>query len=598
MNPVPPRPLPSRPLRPRLSRRGFTAAALAGAGAAVALPAAAQAAPRAAGRHDARAEEILAGMSLDQKIGQLFVAVGYGATADGPHPENTSTTGVDTIEEIVRTHHVGGLIYFVWSENLEDVEQIATLSNDAQDAALDSGGIPLIISADEERGVVYRLPEPATPLPGQMALGAAGSRAHARRAGEIVGAEMRAAGLHQAFSPVADVNVEAQNPVIGVRSLGADPQAVARLTAAQVKGLQGANCSAAAKHFPGHGDTSVDSHIGLPVIDHTRDEIDELDLPPFVAAIEEDIDSIMTAHIMVPALDDSGVPATLSHPILTGLLREELGYDGVIVTDSLAMEGVRTLFSDDRVPVEAILAGADQMLMPPDLTVALGGVRDAVADGEITEERLDESVRRLLIQKLRRGLFDDVHVDAAAAAGKIGTGRSLGAAQRMAEDSITLITDDGGALPLADGATVLVTGAGSAAKLEVAVDALTELGHAATALAEASAEEAAEAAAAVDAVLVLTSSSGFATPEGQVAMVEALAATGTPVVHASLRNPYDVVHVGGVAASLAAYGDSDASLRAIAGVLAGEVTARGTLPVAIPESDGTGEAFPIGHGLG
>ncbi|MGO3504159.1 MAG: glycoside hydrolase family 3 protein, partial [Brachybacterium tyrofermentans] len=367
---------PSTSTSPVLSRRAF---AVALAGGAVALPAAAHAAPAGRGNETARIDELLAGMSLDQKIGQLFVAVGYGSAADVPHGSNTSTTGVDTIAEIVRTHHVGGLIYFTWSDNLQDIEQIATLSNDVQAAALDSGGIPLIISADEERGVVYRLPAPATPLPGEMALGATGSRAHARKAGDIVGSELRAAGLHQAFAPVVDVNIEAQNPVIGVRSLGADPAAVARLGAAQIKGLQGANCSAAAKHFPGHGDTATDSHLGLPVIDHTREELDAIDLPPFLAAIDEGVDVIMTAHIVVPALDDSGRPATLSHPILTGLLREELGYEGVIVTDSLAMEGVRTLFGDDRVPVEAILAGADQMLMPPDLVVAMDGVREAVA---------------------------------------------------------------------------------------------------------------------------------------------------------------------------------------------------------------------------
>ena len=581
-----------------LSRRGFTAAALAGTGAALALPATAHAAPGAGnGRHEARIDEILADMSLEQKIGQLFVAVGYGSRADQEHASNTSTTGVATIAEIVRTHHVGGLIYFVWSDNLQDIEQIATLSNDAQDAALDAGGIPLIISADEERGVVYRLPEPATPLPGQMALGATGSRAHARKAGDIIGAEMRASGLHQAFSPVVDVNVEAQNPVIGVRSLGADPQAVARLAAAQIKGLQGANCSASAKHFPGHGDTAVDSHLGLPVIDHTREELDELDLPPFLAAIEEGIDSIMTAHIVVPVLDDSGVPATLSHPILTGLLREELGYEGVIVTDSLAMDGVRTLFSDDRVPVEAILAGADQMLMPPDLTVAIGGVREAVADGEITEERLDESVRRILRQKLERGLFEQVHVDPAGAVNSIGTRRSMSTAQRMAEDSITRITDDGSTLPLASGASVLVTGAGTVAKFEVTSRELAEQGLKVTALPDPAPEQAAEVAAGVDAVLVFTSSAGFVTPAAQVELVEALVTTGVPVIHASLRNPYDVVHVGEVAVSLAAYGNADASLRALAGVLTGTVRTRGKLPVAIPQTDGTGEAYPLGHGL-
>ncbi|MBB5832462.1 glycoside hydrolase family 3 protein [Brachybacterium aquaticum] len=581
-----------------LTRRAFTAAALAGTGALATIPAAQAAPAKKGGGTKDRIEEILAGMSIEQKIGQLFVAVGYGSRADQAHASNTATTGVATIADIVRTHHVGGLIYFVWSENLQSIEQIATLSNDAQDAALESGGIPLVISADEERGVVYRLPAPATPLPGQMALGATGSKAHARKAGEVVGLEMRAAGLHQSFSPVADVNVEAQNPVIGVRSLGADAQAVAELVAMQIRGQQGANCSAAAKHFPGHGDTATDSHYGLPIIDHTREEIDTLDLPPFVAAIEEGVDAIMTAHIVVPALDDSGRPATLSHPILTGLLREELGYEGVIVTDSLAMEGVRTMFGDDRVPVEAILAGADQMLMPPDLVVAIGGVRDAVASGEITEERLDESVRRILAQKQRRGLFDQVHVDAAGAESTIGTAKSVKTARAIAEDSITVITAERGALPVRKGSRVLVTGVGTAAKIDAAVAELNALGFQATGLVGATAAQAATAAADHDAALVFTSSSGFVTPAAESAVVKAVAGTGTPVVHASLRNPYDVVHVGPVAASLAAYGNADASLRAIAGVLAGTVKARGTLPVPVPHADGTGEAYPIGHGLG
>ncbi|WP_394216257.1 glycoside hydrolase family 3 protein [Brachybacterium vulturis] len=582
--------------RHTFSRRAFGAAALTGAGAAVALPAVAHADPGTP-VHPARIDEILAGMSIEQKIGQLFVAVGYGSTADAPHPSNTATTGVDTIADIVRTHHVGGLIYFVWSDNLQDIEQIATLSNAVQDAALESSGIPLVISADEERGLVHRLPAPATPLPGQMALGATGSWAHARKTGDIIGAEVRAAGLHQTFSPVVDVNVEARNPVIGVRSLGADPQAVALLAAAQIRGIQGARCSAAAKHFPGHGDTATDSHVGLPVIDHTREELDLLDLPPFIGAIEEGVDTIMTAHIMVPALDDSGVPATLSHPILTGLLREELGFEGVIVTDSLQMEGVRTLFGDDRVPVEAILAGADQMLMPPDLVVAIGGVRDAVASGEITEERLDRSVRRLLAQKLRRGLFQEVHVDPATAADALGTDRSLRTARKIAEDSITLIADDADLVPLSAGTSVLVTGYGSAGMMDVVAGALAAHGLEATVLADASPEQAAAAAAAVDVSLVFTRSYTFETAAAEVAMVRALAATDTPVIHTALRNPYDIVHVGPVAASLATYSTTHCSLEALVGVLAGDVTLQGTLPVPIPTADGTGEAYPIGHGL-
>jgi beta-N-acetylhexosaminidase len=198
-----------------------------------------------------------------------------------------------------------------------------------------------------------------------MAFGAGGSCEDARTAGRISGAELHAIGIRQDYSPVADVNVNPANPVIGVRSFGADPDAVAALVAAEVKGYQSSGVAATAKHFPGHGDTAVDSHFGFPVITHSRELWSNLDAVPFRAAIRAGIDSIMTAHIMVPALDPSGDPATLSHPILTGILREELGYDGVVVTDSLQMEGVRTKYGDDRVPVLALKAGVDQLLNPP-----------------------------------------------------------------------------------------------------------------------------------------------------------------------------------------------------------------------------------------
>ena len=590
--------------RTLLSRRTALAAAGGIAALPFAAPLAAQAVPAPAkgGKNKPDVEALLSNLSLEQKIGQMFVAVGYGSRIDQAHKSNTSTTGVDTIGEIIRTHHVGGLIYFAWSENLNDVKQVATLSRDAQEEAFNSSGIPLLISTDEERGAVTRLPAPATALPGAMGLGATGSVAHARKAGRIIADELLACGINQAFAPDADVNVEAQNPVIGVRSFGADPQAVSRLAASHVKGLQKAGCSATVKHFPGHGDTSVDSHVGLPVIEHTREEIDELDLPPFIAAIDEGVDAIMTAHIVVPALDESERPATLSRPILTGLLREELGYDGVIVTDSLAMEGVRTMFDDARVPVEAILAGADQMLMPPDLAVAIGGVRDAVASGEISEERIDESVRRILTQKVNRGLFDGEPLPPAEVPDQVGTFQHRKAALKMADDAVTLITHDGDALPLRAGSSVLVTGSATQAALDVVVEELQALGVAAVPILVAAddtdaAQEAVAAADEVDAVLALTMSAGFQTPAAQVKLVKDLVATGMPVIHAALRNPYDVVQVGPVDASLAVYAHAECSMRALARAVTGEIRTKGTLPVAIPNADGTGEAFPLGHGL-
>ena len=244
-------------------------------------------------------------------------------------------------------------------------------------------GCPLLISTDQEHGIVARVGKPATLLPGGDGAGRGRlARPTPATAAGSPGAELAAMGIRQNYAPVADVNVNPANPVIGVRSFGSDPRAVAGAgRRRRSQGYQGAGVAATAKHFPGHGDTNVDSHTGLPVITHTREQWEKLDAPPFRAAVAAGIDSIMTAHIVVPALDPSEDPATLSRPILTGILREELGYDGVVVTDSLGMEGVRTKYGDDRVPVLALKAGVDQLLNPPDLDVAWNAVLHGGAGG-------------------------------------------------------------------------------------------------------------------------------------------------------------------------------------------------------------------------
>ena len=260
--------------------------------------------------------------------------------------------------------------------------QIAGLSNGLQRVATKSGArIPLMIATDQEHGVVTRVGPPATQLPGNMALGAGRSETDTYDAAQISGKELRAIGINQNFAPDADVNVNPQNPVIGVRSFGSDPSLVSSLVSASVAGYQDASVSATAKHFPGHGDTATDSHYGVPIINHTRAEWDSIDAPPFRAAIKRGIDSIMTAHIVVPSLDPSGTPATLSKPIITDVLRGELGYDGVVITDALTMQGVRDGFGDDRIPVLALKAGVDQLLMPAPgkLDIAYHAVLDAVA---------------------------------------------------------------------------------------------------------------------------------------------------------------------------------------------------------------------------
>lgn len=369
--------------------------------------------------------------------------------------------------------------------------------------------------------------------------------------------------------------------MIGVRSFGADPTAVAALAAAQVKGYQGAGIASTAKHFPGHGDTGTDSHFSLPIITHTLEQWQTIDAPPFRAAIAAGIDSIMTAHILVPALDDSGDPATLSYPILTGVLREQLGYDGVVVTDALDMAGVREKYGDARVPVLALKAGADQLLNPPLLPVAYQGVMDAVASGELTEERIEVSLERILALKLRKGLFRNPFVTHAGVDRVVGTRAHLAAADRITERGITLLANDQDALPLPRRShrDLLVVGADPAAPsgtggppTGVLAKALTDLGHTAQALSTGTAptqaviDMAVAAAAGKDAVIVCTYNVTSAST-GQIALVTALAAAAVPVVTVAVRNPYDIACLPPVAASLATYGWTDVSMRAVARVI-------------------------------
>src|SRR6185503_16852933 len=337
-------------------------------------------------------------MTVEEKIGQLFVVEVYGQDATTVTPEaaaaNRRLYGVDTPAEVVDKYKPGGVIYFDarrGPDNVRDPRQIAMLSNGLQAAAVRQRmHIPLLISTDQEGGaVVFRLVAPATAMPGNMALGASRSQAAACRSAQVIGTELAAVGINQDYAPVADVNVNPANPVIGVRSVGEDPQLVSRLVSAQVDGYHDGGVATVAKHFPGHGDTAVDSHFGLPEVTHTRAQLEAIDLPPFRAAIRTGVDTIMTAHVVLRSIDPSGAPATMSRPILTGLLREELRYDGLIVTDALDMGGATGTYPPNVAPVEAFKAGADQLVLAPQLDVAYNAVLAAVRSGEISKRRLD-----------------------------------------------------------------------------------------------------------------------------------------------------------------------------------------------------------------
>jgi beta-N-acetylhexosaminidase len=548
----------------------------------------------------------MARMTLEEKVGQLFVQYAYGSSADTKDARNVPLYGVETPAEVVQKYHLGGVIYFNWTDSANDPHQIANLSNGLQRAALSQDSkvkVPLTIATDQEQGVVVRVNPPATQFPGNMALGAGRSVDDARSAARITGEELKAIGINTDFAPVSDVNVNPLNPVIGVRSFSSDPTLAADLASAQVKGYQDdAGISATAKHFPGHGDTDVDSHFGFPVITHTREQWEQIDAPPFKADIAAGIDMIMTAHINFPALDPAGDPATLSKPILTGVLRGELGFKGVIITDSLGMQGVRDKYGDAEVAVRALLAGVDQLLMPPDMDTAYDAVVAAVKSGRISQQVLNDHVRRVLELKYEKGLVANPYVDTSAVDSVVGTPDHLAAADAITNRTATLVKNDDSALPMAvEGTKVMVTGYGVTTKQTLA-DALTARGAQVTVKetgsnpSNATINRAVAAAADQDSVVV-TTMKAWSTPQQQK-LVEHLLATGKEVIVVAVRDPYDIAYFDDAPTYVATYSYSPVAIEALARVLTGEVKPSGKLPVDIPVAGAPDTVlYPFGFGL-
>jgi beta-N-acetylhexosaminidase len=549
-------------------------------------------------------------MSTKEKVGQLFVQNVYGSDATTPDPRNVPLYGVASPADVVRKYHLGGVIYFAWTDSVKDPAQITGLSNGLQRAAISSGAhIPLTVGTDQEQGVVTRIGPPATQFPGSMALGASRSTADARTAAAITGRELKAMGINVDYAPDADVNVNPLNPVIGTRSFSSDPALVSSMVAAQVNGYQkDAGVVASPKHFPGHGDTATDSHTGIPVITHTRAQWEQTDAPPFRAAIKAGTDMIMSGHLVVPALDPSGDPATLSRPILTGILRQELGYRGVIVTDSLAMQGVRDKYGDGEVAVRAVLAGVDTLLMAPDMDAAYTSVLAAVESGRISTKRLDESVARILLMKLKRGILFHPYADASQLDRVVGTPANLATADAISNRTTTVLRNDDKTLPLhAADTKVLVTGYGATTTATLG-DALTRRGSTVTrretgaAPTDAAIADAVAKAAGQDIVVVTTMKAwdtAVTEPKGgQQRLVKALVATGVPVVVVAVRDPYDIAYLPGVRTYLATYSYSPVAIEAAARVIAGEVGPTGTLPVDVPVAAQPGTPlYPFGSGI-
>lgn len=391
-------------------------------------------------------------MALDDLVGQLVF------TSANSTYLASDTDAYDALAQKIRTLHLGGVHLFGGAEpaaalllnqnaggtTLGDPLAAASLTNRLQNES----PLPLLVSADFEAGLGFRLAG-ATTFPREMAVGAAGDERLAFEAARITGAESRAIGVHVNFSPVADVNNNPQNPVINTRSFGESPDAVGRLASAYVRGLRAGGALATLKHFPGHGDTDVDSHLGLPIIGHPRERLDRIELAPFRQGLAAGADAVMVAHIELPALDPGEFsPATLSPPIVTGLLRGEMKFQGLIFTDSMGMDAIARRLSPADAAVRAIQAGNDVVLHSPDDAAAVAAVKAAVEAGKIPRAQVEASVRRLLQAKARLGLHKTRTVSLDDVPKRVGGRQNAVVAQQLSEKSITLVKDDRNQVPL------------------------------------------------------------------------------------------------------------------------------------------------------
>lgn len=553
-------------------------------------------------------------MTLDEKIGQLFVYAGHGVFM------NEQSQSYSALLHQVRDQHVGGLLWFV-----SNVYETAFLTRRLQQTAK----IPLLVSADLEAGIGMRF-EDTTFWPWNMAIAATGDPSLAEKAGRMVAREALELGINHIFAPVADVNNDPDNPVINVRSFGEDPNEVAKYVAAFVRGVQAEGVLATAKHFPGHGDTHTDSHRSLPILTVTRERMNEIELIPFRAAIAAGVDSIMIAHLAMPELDDTPlpgkrkrpkdspyghdaseitedatIPASLSRKIVNDLLRKEMGYDGLVVTDALDMGGVIDHYEPGEAAVLAIEAGADQVVKSENTDAAIAGMKEAVRSGRLTEKRIDESVVRILRAKSR---VKTPSPDLDRIFSSLDRPDHRAVAEQIAARAITLVREEAQALPVNRGAKMVELVVGDFAEAIPPVAALDrELRsrmHQAPErfLLDRNSDESDGAKvveAAADAGLVLVAFTvRTRSGEGKVGVpdvardvLEKLDSMGKPMIAVSFGNPYVLREVPFIRTYLAAYGIQPVMQVAAVRALFGETPITGRLPVTIPG------LHPRGHGV-
>jgi beta-N-acetylhexosaminidase len=537
-------------------------------------------------------ESTMGALSTEEKIGQIVFPTYFGGF------ESTESQEYKDLMARVEKDHIGGFILGTRRNargiELGHVYETALLTNQLQHAAK----YPLLIGADFERGVVMRVEE-GTPFPHAMALGATGRSEDAYAMGRITAIEGRAIGVPWAFAPVADVNSNPDNPIINIRSFGEDPKRVAEYVAQFVRGVEENGGMATAKHFPGHGDTAVDSHLELPLVKADRARLEAVEFVPFRAAMDAGVSAIMTAHLAVPALEPNpDTPATLSHNVLTGVLRDEMHFEGLVVTDALDMGGVTKGFPPGETAVRALAAGADVLLMSPVTDAALAAVREAVQSGRIPMSRLDEAVHRLLVAKARLGLSQQREVDLDKLNAVYRRPEAVAAAQDIADRGVTLLRNDAGLVPLDPRTTrrifLLAVSADPDTNpaepferaLREELDSLESL-HVDTRYFRVEEThlpppESYDLAICALTVRVADRKATVGLPPNEAELVHALLQAGKPVIMVGLGSPYLVEGFPEATTWLSAFSFQDIAQRAAARALLGDLGVSGKLPVSLP----------------
>lgn len=517
---------------------------------------------------------LLSSMSLREKIAQMIIS---SVVPENIRNKDENSFEMNRLRKLCEENKIGGFIFFKGS-----IEDYISISNRLQSYS----SIPLLISADFERGIKMRVSDGVI-FPNNMAIGATRNTELCYQMGREIARQMKIIGIHQNYSPVCDVNNNPLNPIINVRSFGEDPILVADMSVAMIKGLQDEGVIATAKHFPGHGDTEIDSHNDLPILSFQMDRLNKIELVPFKRAIDAGVLSIMVAHLAFPALEsDLHIPASLSSAIVKDLLINEIGFDGLIITDALNMKGITKYFTNSQVAVMCVKAGIDLILMPENEAGAIDAIEKAIIDGVISEAMIDHSVRKILSVKNKLGLFENKIVPSEDAYNKIHSTEALELSQIIADESVTLVVDKFDVLPVKNisknkFALVIVSEGGEADNTESLISKSSDYLP--------NVEVNPSNYSDYDYVIIaLFAKVRFGTgkisiSEENVKLIKKIISQNKNTIAVSFGNPYLIKEFPLVPAYICLYGDSDVSITAALKAISGKISFRGKLPVSISD---------------